>query len=102
MGDWSQTNKQITIRTTCPGYFIDLWLLEGSKQGLGVWLSRYITIITENDKRNDGSDTELQLLQRQPHNPLKSRSKKTQLAAVSPPTRMRGRRRMFSHTLSKP
>ena len=61
MGDWSQTNKQITIRTTCPGYFIDLWLLEGSKQGLGVWLSRYITIITENDKRNDGSDTELQL-----------------------------------------
>lgn len=61
MGDCSQTNMQITIRGTCPGYFIDLWLLEGSKQGLGVWVSRYITIITENNKRNDGSGKELQL-----------------------------------------
>lgn len=61
MGDCSQTNMQITIRSTCPGYFIDLWLLEGSKQGLGVWVSRYITIITENNKRNDGSGKELQL-----------------------------------------
>ena len=56
LGDCSQTNKQITIRTTCSGYFTDLRLLEGSKQGLGVWLSRYITTITENNKRNNSSD----------------------------------------------
>lgn len=61
MGDCSQTNKQITIRTTCSGYFLGLGLLEGSKQGLGIWLSRYITTTTENNKRNNGSDMALQL-----------------------------------------